>query len=197
MTASITGLYCISVPETALMLPPPGNEVDVVLEAIIASLALPPASGVRLRGSLAAAAAFAHARPNPGRAHWALVEHPKTGNVDAVLSLDIYALKDDDGPENYEARMRAAADSLGDAISYNVSRLSVADRPAVLTYQLELPAGAAGIPAVEQATLAHFTDEHTMLEYRMVAQDLAAYDDISAYVIQLASGMTIMEADGA
>lgn len=193
MTASTTGSFGISVPQSAVMLPAPGTEVDGILDAIVSAQELPPASAARLRESLAAVTAFAHARPNPGRAHWALVEHPRAGNVDALLSLDIYALGDDDGPENYEARMLAAADSLGEAISYDVSRLEVAGRPAVLTYQLELPAGSDGMPAVEQATLAHFTDESTMLEYRMVAQDLAAYDDISAYIVEIAGGLETME----
>ena len=173
--------------------PLPTREGDV--EAAVAAIAVDCGVGDRLRprleAELSSAVEYARRRSSAAGRAWALVGQPRTGNVDAIMLVETYSRAEGLGPREYLERCRATAQNIDpeDLWQFDVDYVTVAGREAVILHQLEMPAGDEGRPATEQATVAHFVDDSTMIEYRLVTQDLAVFDDIVSFTAGLAASI--------
>lgn len=159
----------------------PATSADVQKE-----YGLDSGSAVRLAGALELAGVFAQSGGTPGRWSWALVGSPVSGQVDAVLTLDVYDSRS--GSDVYRAAAERSVPSGFDVITRTIDDVEVAGREAVVIHELIAPepGEATADPASERASLALFSAETgTMLVLRVTTQDMMLFENIVAWLLDL------------
>jgi hypothetical protein len=178
---------------------PSANGPEATNDAIARIAGVIGASGEtrdRLVQALAAVTAIAQSPIRGGRTHWAFVPVPSSGRVEALMSLGRIASSS------------AEADAYRDAASVNLDgpdpdptnpaelvnrtvtehALPVGRAIAIHDFVIEPTRGGVPDPAVERAIVALFPDRAARgIEMSIVTQNLVWFEDITGYLVDIAS----------
>lgn len=197
-TRQLTGRFEVEIPAGWHKLPAAQNAEATAeaVSAIVASLAVDLEAGGRLAQALTAVTAVANAPRQQQRTHWALVPDPSAGRVEALLSLGSIV----GGTGSVEKYLEAATVNLDgpDSDPANPAELvnrTVAERVlavgrtvTVHDFVIEPTAGGVADPAVERAIVAIFPERAARgIEMSIVTQNLAWFDDITGYLVDIAA----------
>lgn len=179
----------------------PVAEVDASewVESYLDALPQQPTALIRahLRFSLMTAIDMLHRLPGTARRNFALIPQPLDGVVRSLLSMQKVQVTGN----TYDSlldRMQnpPAADGL-EAINRTVDEIMLPAGRAIVMHDFVVSTDFESVPepATERATLSLFLDgTDTMLEFAMYAQDLAAFESMTAYLIDL---VAVLEKPGA
>ncbi|MCU1424005.1 MAG: hypothetical protein JWM51_296 [Microbacteriaceae bacterium] len=197
-TSQLTITFDVEIPAGWHKLPAPGRaeDTDAAVRAIVDGLDIVGDTRHSLLHVLAAVTAVAQAPKRGGRMHWALVPEPGNGRVEALMSLGTIA----NAPGRFEEYKNAAAvdldepdadaDNPAELINRTVSErtLRVGRAVAVHDFVIEPTTGGVADPAVERAIVALFPERAGRgIEMSIVTQNLAWFDDVTGYLVDIAS----------
>jgi hypothetical protein len=193
-TQHLTGRFEVEIPAGWHKLP--AEATAEVISAIVAMFAVDAEAGGRLTHALTAVAAVANSPRQQQRTHWALVPDPSAGRVEALLALGSIA----GGAESVAKYLEAATVNLDgpDSDPANPAELvnrTVAERVlavgrsvTVHDFVIEPASGGVADPAVERAIVAVFPERAARgIEMSIITQNLAWFDDITGYLVDIAS----------
>jgi len=176
------------------LLPPRGTDASEWVETYLDELPVQPSALVRaqLRYGLMTVIELAHRMPGEARHNFALVGEPLEGLIHAVLSVQKQRVTAE-AYDNLLFRMQNPPPVEGvEAINRTVEQFRLAAGRAIVMHDFILPVGMQPIPepATERTTLSLFIDDsETMLDFAMYAQDLAAFEDMAAYLVEIAGAI--------
>jgi len=186
----------ILLPPGWIALAPEGADPSAWVEAYLDGLTTQPTAIARAQlryGLLSLIDMAAGMRPGK-RYSFAFVEDPTVGLVRALLSLQMLRVTGD-AFENYRARLETSTDSeTVEVINRTVQRVELAAGSAWLMHDFTLSALPEAIPdpALERAVLGLFVrDADVMIEFSMYAQDLAVFDNMPQYLVDIVAALDI------
>lgn len=164
---------------------------QVVADAVIEDAALPESpEREALRAQLVGVGHLAAGLPAGSRWSWALVQDPMAARAEALLSVrfsptegDLYARYIE------EAGLRASTETT-ELIEPRVVEARVPGGRVVVTHDFTRRIMKEGVqpPVMERCTAGVFLDgEDALLEITLITPDLALFDDMVAYVLNLAA----------
>jgi len=175
-----------AVPEGFHLLSESGNVTEIA--RLVASWAIPRQAADRLTQALRVVSEISPSED--GRTVWALVRLPQSGRVDALLTLDVHVVNASESIDSLEHELKRQAASRGSDIAGRTSeRRSTPLGEALLVHDLEFAPARGGSPrtATERAFVALFVGSSLLLSYRLLTQDLAAFDNLPGYLADLVS----------
>jgi hypothetical protein len=175
-----------------LQLPDQGDDVDAGIAALLAELGELDAEATRQLGAgLRIVTGLAHSLAPGARTSHALVLQPDSGRVQALLSIRLSRITPE-AYDNYLAAARAyAGDERVEAIKRSVEEVQLPDGRGILSHDFTLAIQREGVPdpALERCFLAYFPDGFdTAVEFTLLTQNLALFEDAPAYLVALAAG---------
>lgn len=170
-------------------------EAEAHNAAIIESFDLDDENARRnLEAGLRAVTRIAFGLPQGVRTSHALVLHPASGRVEALLSARLSRVTPE-GFDNYLVAARALqSDESTEVIRRAVDEVTIPAARAVLSSDFTLPLQREGVvaPAMERAFLAVFPEGYeTVVEFALFTQNLALFENAGDFLVGLASGRTI------
>lgn len=173
-------------------LPAAGEQIDPALDELVATFEpLEEEPRRQLRGGLGAVTRLAHSLAPGARTSYALVLNPESGRVQALLSIRLSRVT----PDAYANYLAAAREYAGDArvevVNRVVEEVRLPAGPSILSRDFTLPIEREGVPdpALERCFLAVFPEGYeTAVEFTLLTQNLALFDDAGSYVMALAAG---------
>ena len=164
----------------------------LVADALIEDAAVEdPAAQQGLRHGLALVGRLANGLIPGGRWSWALVQSPASGRVDALLTSRFTIATDDLYPAYLDAVAARESTDANELIHAEVREVVLPAGRAIVSHDFTRRRDGAGVlsPVFERCNVAVFiAGSSALLEFMIVAQDLALFDDMVAYAIDLASG---------
>lgn len=175
-----------------LLLPDADENVDAAIEAMITALEpLDHEPRRQLRGGLAAVSRLAHSLAPGSRVSHVFVPNPATGRVQALLSIRVSRVT----AEAYDNYLAAAQTYRGDdrveVVNRVVEEVRLPAGRGVLSRDFTLAIEREGVPdpALERCFLAVFPEGYeTAVEFTLLTQNLALFDDAGSYLLALAAG---------
>jgi len=191
-------VFEVDIPEGWHELPPNGTPeaTTAAIERIVGVIGATGETRDQLVHALSAVSAVAQSPARGGRPHWAFVPRPSSGRVEALLSLGRIAGSSSEADDYRDA---ASVNLDGpDADPQNPAELvnrTVTEHPlpvgraiAIHDFVIEPTAGGIADPAVERAIVALFPDRAARgIEMSIVTQNLAWFEDITGYLVDIAA----------
>ena len=165
------------------------------VETYLDELPVQPSALVRaqLRYALMTVIDFSHRLPGEGRYNFALIGEPLQGIVHAVLSVQKLRVTDE-AYDNLLYRVQNPPPAEGvESINRTVEEYRLAAGRAIVMHDFIVPVEFEPIPepATERTTLSLFADDSdSLLDFAMYAQDLAAFDDMPAYLVEIVGAIS-------
>lgn len=178
-------------------LPAPDEDAEAAIQGIVTTLGpLDEAADREVRAGLAAVIPLAHSLAPGSRISHALIPNPASGRVQALLSVRLTRITPD-AHANYLAAARAYAGGPGvEVINRVVEEVRLPVGPGVLSRDFTLPIEREGVPdpVLERCFLAVFPEGfETAVEFTLLTQNLALFDDTGSYLMALAAGERVRE----
>jgi len=177
------------------LLPPVDSDSSEWVETYLDELPVQPIALVRaqLRYGLMTVIDFSHRLPGEGRYNFALVAEPLEGVVHAVLSVQKIRVTGE-AYDNLLYRLQNPPPAEGvEVINRTVEEYRVAAGRAIVMHDFMLPVGFESVPgpATERTILSLFMDDSdAMIDFAMYAQDLAAFEDMPAYLVEIVGAIS-------
>lgn len=181
----------LAIPIRNAWLPLPASSLDQSIESIVGELALGADDAEGLINALHAVSATAAALPAGARRNYALVVSPGARRVEALLSIRVSTVTGKALADYLAAAESVTSDDRAEIIDRSIREAELAAGRAVISHDFLLPASSGGIalPTLERGFLALFpTDRSTMIEFTIITQNLALFDDLAEYMIALVNG---------
>jgi len=185
------------IPAGWIRLPQDASSTHDAVAAIAGSITEAGETRDQLVRALTAVTAIALAPARHGRPHWAYVPDPSTGRVEAILSIgDIPG-----APTDYDRYLALARVDLdqpeapvvgypAELINRTIDErlVAVGRLIAIHDFVIQPTAGGVSDPAVERAIVALFPGRAARgVECSIVTQNLAQFDDVTSYLVDIVS----------
>jgi len=183
-----------ALPEGWQLLPARDVEPSEWVEAYLDELVVQPSALIRaqLRYALMTVIDLTLRMPEGARHNFALIGEPLDGVVHSVLSMQkLHVTNDAYANLLHRTQNPLPADGL-EALNRTVEEITLPAGRAIVMHDFVVTTEFESIPepATERTTLALFIDgTDTMLDFAMYAQDLAAFDDMPAYLIEIVAAI--------
>jgi len=172
-------------------LPRTGSNQEGWADAYVAELGLEEAAAFSLHFGLLAVMNTAAAMRPGERQSYAFIEDPTTGMVRALLSVQVWGLPAAQR-QVYRERIEAENTAEGiEVINQTFEERILAAGPAIVMHDFTVAVseGEQPVPALERGVVALFVEgTDAMIELSMYTQDLLLFDDMTAYLVELAEG---------
>ena len=164
---------------------------EVVADAVIEDAALPESpEREALRAQLVGVGRLAAGLPSGSRWSWALVRDPRIGRAEALLSVRASATEGDLYARYLTEAGERVSTETTELIQPRVLETVVPGGRVIVTRDFTRRVVREGVmpPVMERCTAGVFlNDENALLEITLITPDLALFDDIVDYVLNLAS----------
>ncbi|MEP6481212.1 MAG: hypothetical protein ABJA94_04305 [Rhodoglobus sp.] len=192
MMSATSNDYTVSFDAAWRVLPTADEDAASVIHDLVEALNVEDPAADGLRRGLEAVTALSRELAPGQRNSWALVRDPSSGAVDALLSTRV-SLVGPSAIDDYRARI--ADGQHGDpeirVVNRTVSERELAVGTALIVHDFTLHEDAEGLidPALERAVVALFlSGTNKLVEFYLVTQNLALFDDIAEYLVSIVSG---------
>jgi hypothetical protein len=173
-------------------LPGSDDDLEAGVDAVLAEVGpLDEEATRQLRAGLGVVARLAHSLAPGARMSHALILEPDSGRVQALLSIRLSRVTSA-AYDNYLAAAKAfSGDKRVEVIKRIVEEVQLPEGRGILSHDFSLATEREGIadPALERCFLAYFpTGFDTAVEFTLLTQNLALFDDAPAYLMAVAAG---------
>jgi hypothetical protein len=197
MTGLADGSIRITHPQAMHALPARGVDVKEAADRIADQFeGLLPGPDSALRSALASAIEYFHARSDNAVQGWAIVSEPQTGQVDGIAMLKLLLGTREWSIDEYVERLQAARATVAETatwVRFDIFSSLHGEVPHVGYYRLEIPSATDHPVAIEEALVARLVPGFGILEARVIAQDLGAFDDVVSFAAAILSGTEFLE----
>ena len=185
------GIVTIMVDTNWWMLPLRDDDQDASIERTIEAAQVDEEAARGLRYGLKAVNGIARSLPAGERHNYALVRTPESGLVEALLSTRVSRV----GPTAYDDYLDVVQNTPAapdvEVLNRRIIEVTMPRGRGILVHDLTLALGQDGVPdpALERAFLALFVaDTAALIEFTLITQDLALFEDIESYLMEFAAG---------
>lgn len=195
MTSSTDAVH-IDLPVGWVPLPPTGTDQAAWVDEYVTALELEEATANSLRFGLLAVMETAASLRAGERQSYAFIDDPTSGMVRALLSVQAWSIAADQRDRYRQHLESGNADERIEVINQTFEERELALGPALVMHDFAVATadGEQPIPALERGVVALFVeDSEAMIEFSLYTQDLLLFDDMTAYLAELADSLVTLQ----
>lgn len=191
MSTPAGSVYTVSIDGFWRALPATDEDAAAAIDTMVEGFAVDPQAAERLRHGLTAVTTLARSLAPGERRSYALVRDPGNGAVEALLSTRVSRVSTT-AVDDYRARIAEGRrqDDI-DIVNRTVEERDLPQGHALVVHDITLREDGEGLiePALERTILALFVhDSDVLIEFYLATQDLALFDDMVGYLVDLVAG---------